>query len=255
MLAARNPRLVLARMPSVGLSGPYRNYLGFGVNFEGLCGLTWLRGYPDLDLSENEHVFHMDAASGASGAFAVLAALRRREQTGRGELIELSQCENMLNHIGELLVDARLERHRARAAGQPAPHPGPPGRLSLRGRGPVGGDLGGRRPRVGGPVRPDRGARAGGPRRGRAPAAPRRAGPAAGRVDLAPDRSGRLRRLPGTGRGRRAGAARARGPGRPPLPGPGDVPAQRLRGDSAPTTTPPTPGTGTARRCAGDRSR
>jgi crotonobetainyl-CoA:carnitine CoA-transferase CaiB-like acyl-CoA transferase len=105
-LSARNPRLIEVRMPSVGLAGPYRDYLGFGVNFEGLCGLTSLRGYPDLDLTENEAVFHMDAASGASGAFAALAALRRREATGRGELVELSQSENMLNHIGELLIDA-----------------------------------------------------------------------------------------------------------------------------------------------------
>lgn len=105
-LRKRNPRLILIRMPSVGLEGPYRNYLGFGVNFEGLCGLTAIRGYDDVDLSEGETVFHMDAASGSAGAFAALMALRRRERTGTGEMIELSQSENMLNHIGELLVDA-----------------------------------------------------------------------------------------------------------------------------------------------------
>ncbi len=105
-LHAVNPRLILVRMPSVGLTGPYRGFLGFGVNFEALCGLGSLRGYLDADLSENEAVFHMDAASGSAGAFAVLAALRRRERTGVGELIELSQSENMLNHIGELLIDA-----------------------------------------------------------------------------------------------------------------------------------------------------
>lgn len=105
-LHERNPRLILIRMPSVGLRGPYRDYLGFGVNFEGLCGLTAIRGYDDVDLSESEVVFHMDAASGSAGALAALMALRRRERTGVGEMIELSQSENMLNHIGELLIDA-----------------------------------------------------------------------------------------------------------------------------------------------------
>lgn len=105
-LHERNPNLILVRMPSVGLSGPYRDYLGFGVNFEALCGLTAIRGYQDVDLSEGETVFHMDAASGSAGAFAVLTALHRRRSTGVGELIELSQSENMLNHIGELLIDA-----------------------------------------------------------------------------------------------------------------------------------------------------
>ena len=124
ILHARNPRLILLRMPSVGSTGPYRGYLGFGVNFEGLCGLTALRGYPDLDRSESENVYHMDAASGSAGAFAVLTALRRRDQTGEGELVELSQSENMLNHIGEYLIDAERtgvehstigNRHRTRA--------------------------------------------------------------------------------------------------------------------------------------------
>lgn len=105
-LHARNERLILMRMPSVGLTGPYRSYLGFGVNFEALCGLSALRGYLDGDLSENEAVFHMDAASGSAGAFAALMALRRRERTGVGELVELAQSENMLNHIGEYLIDA-----------------------------------------------------------------------------------------------------------------------------------------------------
>ena len=105
-LRARNPKLILVRMPSVGLEGPYRDYLGFGVNFESLCGLTAIRGYRDGDLSEADTVFHMDAASGSAGAFAALMALRRRERTGVGELIELSQSENMLNHIGELIIDA-----------------------------------------------------------------------------------------------------------------------------------------------------
>jgi crotonobetainyl-CoA:carnitine CoA-transferase CaiB-like acyl-CoA transferase len=105
-LHARNPRLVMVRLPSVGLEGPYRDYLGFGVNFEALCGLNALRGYRDADASENEAVFHMDAASGSAGALATLMALRRRQQTGQGELVEVSQSENMLNHIGELLVDA-----------------------------------------------------------------------------------------------------------------------------------------------------
>ncbi len=105
-LHARNERLILVRMPSVGLTGPYESYLGFGVNFEALCGLGSLRGYVDGDLSENEPVFHMDAASGAAGALAAVMALRRREETGVGELVELSQSENMLNHIGEYLIDA-----------------------------------------------------------------------------------------------------------------------------------------------------
>jgi crotonobetainyl-CoA:carnitine CoA-transferase CaiB-like acyl-CoA transferase len=106
VLRHRNPRLVVLRMPSLGLSGPSAGYIGFGAHVEALCGLTALRGYRDLDLTSSGGTYHMDPSSGAGGAFAVLAALRRRERTGRGELIEFAQAENLLQHIGEQLVDA-----------------------------------------------------------------------------------------------------------------------------------------------------
>jgi crotonobetainyl-CoA:carnitine CoA-transferase CaiB-like acyl-CoA transferase len=102
---ARNPRLVMVRLPSTGLDGPYRHYLGFGSNMEALLGLTAIRGYRDLDVGENDSVYHMDAATGGTAAFATLAALRRRERTGVGELVELAQAENLLNHIGDVLID------------------------------------------------------------------------------------------------------------------------------------------------------
>lgn len=105
-LHERNERLVVLRMPALGLDGPRSSYVGFGANFEALCGLTSLRGYADGDPSLTGSVYYMDAASGAAGAFAALVALRRRDRTGTGEQVELAQGENMLNVIGEYLIDA-----------------------------------------------------------------------------------------------------------------------------------------------------
>jgi crotonobetainyl-CoA:carnitine CoA-transferase CaiB-like acyl-CoA transferase len=130
----RNERLIAIRMPSVGLDGPYRNYLGFGVNFEALCGLGAIRGYTDADLSENDSVFHMDAASGSAGAFATLMALRRRERTGVGELVEVSQSENMLNHIGELLIEAQWTGVEHQPLGNRHPVRAPQGCYPCRGQ-------------------------------------------------------------------------------------------------------------------------
>lgn len=126
-VSARNPRLSMVRLPSVGLDGPYRNYLGFGVNFESLCGLTAIRGYPDADPADTDAVFHMDAATGAMGAVAVMAALRERDRTGRGSLVELSQCENMINHIGELVVEASATGVRHDRMGNRHPERAPQG--------------------------------------------------------------------------------------------------------------------------------
>ena len=105
-LHARNPRLVVLRMPALGLDGPMSSFVGFGANFEALCGLTSLRGYQDGDPTTTTPVYYMDAARGTAGAFASMVALRRRNRTGQGEQIELAQGENMLNLVGEYLVDA-----------------------------------------------------------------------------------------------------------------------------------------------------
>lgn len=106
VLSARNPRLIAVRMAPLGLSGPYRHFIGFGVHFEGLCGATALRGYRDEPPTLTWPTFHMDPATGTAGAFAVMAALRRRERSGVGELIEFAQAENMMQHLGEYYVDA-----------------------------------------------------------------------------------------------------------------------------------------------------
>ena len=118
-----NPRTVVLRMPPMGLEGPYSDWVGFGANFEALCGLTGLRGYADEDPTSLTSVFHMDPASAATAAFALLAVLRRRDGidgnggTGVGELIEFSQSENVMQHIGEYFIDAASTGTRHRPVG------------------------------------------------------------------------------------------------------------------------------------------
>ena len=120
---AVNPRTIVLRMPPMGLEGPYSDWVGFGANFEALCGLTGLRGYADDDPTSLTSVFHMDPASAATAAFAVLAVLGRRDGvdgtggTGVGELIEFSQSENVMQHIGEYFIDAAANGTRHRPLG------------------------------------------------------------------------------------------------------------------------------------------
>jgi len=126
-LHARNPRLIELRMPSLGLTGPYADYVGFGAHMEALCGLSSLRGYPDLDPTSLDTTYYMDPASGVAGAFATLAALRRRDRTGVGELVELAQAENLMGYIGEYLIDASLTGEPHECHGNRHPHRAPQG--------------------------------------------------------------------------------------------------------------------------------
>jgi crotonobetainyl-CoA:carnitine CoA-transferase CaiB-like acyl-CoA transferase len=107
-LQARNPRLVIVRMPATGLTGDWAGYTGFGAQFDGLTGMLWLCGPRDSELMTSPGTTYMDAASGPGAAFATMAALRYRRATGRGQFVEFDQSENILNHLGDVFVDCQL---------------------------------------------------------------------------------------------------------------------------------------------------
>jgi crotonobetainyl-CoA:carnitine CoA-transferase CaiB-like acyl-CoA transferase len=107
-LLERNPRLIVMRLPPAGLTGDWATFKGFGGQFDGLSGLSWLTGHHDEEVVDAPATIYMDAATGPAAAFAVLAALHYRDATGRAQLIELAQLENMLGHLGDVLVDLQL---------------------------------------------------------------------------------------------------------------------------------------------------
>jgi crotonobetainyl-CoA:carnitine CoA-transferase CaiB-like acyl-CoA transferase len=124
-LAAVNPRIIVLRMPSYGLSGPYKNYRSFGTHMEGMTGHHYLRSYPHLDPSMIGDAFTVDAASGVRGAFAVVMALRHRRRTGEGQHIELAQAENFLSYLGEYILDYSMNGRSPAPQGNHHPYRAP----------------------------------------------------------------------------------------------------------------------------------
>ena len=106
-----NPRLILLRMPAFGLEGPYSHYRAFGLHVEAMIGHTHLRNYqgqaPGL-LSES---LASDGLAGVQGALTVLMALRHRERTGKGQLIEMALPEGFLPTLGEFIMDYTMNGH------------------------------------------------------------------------------------------------------------------------------------------------
>ena len=107
-LKAVKDDIIMLRMPAYGSTGPYRDYRAHGVHIEGVVGHTLLRGYEDTDPSYNTTVLMSDAAAGAQGAFAVMAALHHRKRTGEGQLVELGQAENVFPFLGEFYMDYQM---------------------------------------------------------------------------------------------------------------------------------------------------
>ncbi|MBI3329067.1 MAG: CoA transferase [Nitrospinae bacterium] len=133
VLSRSRPDLIMVSMPAFGMSGPYKNYQGFGSNAEAVCGLTWLRTYSDSDPTLTSTTLHMDAASGPAAAFAILAALHYRQRTGKGQFIDFGQAENMLQQIGEILMDYTLNGRSQTSLGNRHPVMAPHGCYPCKG--------------------------------------------------------------------------------------------------------------------------
>ncbi len=121
------PDLILLSMPAAGHSGPLKDVRTYGNALASLTGLDSLTGYGPGEVIPFEQPM-ADAHNGVLGAFAVLAALHARRQTGEGQLIELSQQEGLSHLIAPAFLDYRLNgrvggplgnRH---PLGQAAPH-------------------------------------------------------------------------------------------------------------------------------------
>lgn len=90
-----NPRLVVVRMPAFGLTGPWRDRVGFAPTMEQIAGLAWVTGLPDGPPIAPRGA--CDPLAGAHAAFATLAALECTGRTGRGQLVEVPMVEAVLN--------------------------------------------------------------------------------------------------------------------------------------------------------------
>ena len=104
-LHRERPDLVMVSMPGWGSDGPYRRYVTLGSGLDAFSGHWILRQYRDADPSEVLPVFHTDATAALSLVFAVVSALFYRQNTGKGQWIDLSQAEAFLPHLSKPIMD------------------------------------------------------------------------------------------------------------------------------------------------------
>jgi crotonobetainyl-CoA:carnitine CoA-transferase CaiB-like acyl-CoA transferase len=123
VLRATNPTVVIARMPAFGLDGPWRNRVGFAPTMEQLSGMAWLTGYPDGPPTAPRGA--CDPLAGAHAAFAVLAALERRDQTEDGLLVEVPMIEVALNVTAEQMLEYQRTGEVLERQGNRGPHAAP----------------------------------------------------------------------------------------------------------------------------------
>jgi len=101
VLHARNPGLVILRVTGFGQDGPYASRPGFATMAEAMSGFAAINGEPDGP-PLLPPIALTDEVAALAGAFAVMVALRHRDRTGEGQIIDVNLLESMLQMMSAL---------------------------------------------------------------------------------------------------------------------------------------------------------
>jgi crotonobetainyl-CoA:carnitine CoA-transferase CaiB-like acyl-CoA transferase len=101
-LRENNPGLIMARISAYGQTGPYANRPGFGRIANAFGGISFLAGFPDRAPVIPGSATLADYLSGLYAALGVLLAVRARDKSGIGQMIDIGLYESIFRILDEL---------------------------------------------------------------------------------------------------------------------------------------------------------
>jgi succinyl-CoA:(S)-malate CoA-transferase subunit A len=107
-LSAANPGLVYLRVSGYGQTGPYRRRSGFAHIAHAFGGLSFLAGFPGETPVVPGTAPLGDYISSIYGAVGVLLALRHREKTGHGQIVDVGIYEAVFRQLDEIAASYGL---------------------------------------------------------------------------------------------------------------------------------------------------
>jgi crotonobetainyl-CoA:carnitine CoA-transferase CaiB-like acyl-CoA transferase len=131
-LKAVREDIIAVYQPMQGFDGPHRDFLGFGAVLGPITGFNYLTGfagrtpnglgtnYPDYVINPMHTVT------------AIMAALRYRRKTGKGQRIELAQLESSVAALAPALMDYTVNGRTDERTGNRLPHAAPHGAFRCR---------------------------------------------------------------------------------------------------------------------------
>jgi formyl-CoA transferase len=116
VLSQLNPRLIYATIKGFGTYGPYSDFKSFEPIAQAMGGAMSVTGFPE---NPPTYVFPAigDSGTGMHMAIGILAALQQRHATGKGQHVEVSMQDAVVN-----LIRVSLRDHQR--LGRPVPRSG-----------------------------------------------------------------------------------------------------------------------------------
>ncbi len=121
------PDIVMVSMPAFGNSGPWKDFIQYGIGQEQLAGMAYMTGYLDEEGPMKSGINHGDPITGSHGAGAILASLLYRRRVGKGLFIDLSHLDSSISLIGEYMLDLQMNHRNPVKLGNRHPSMAPHG--------------------------------------------------------------------------------------------------------------------------------
>lgn len=112
-LSRENPKLITCSISGFGQDGPYASRAGYDFLIQGMCGVMDITGDPAGE-PQKVGVAVIDLFTGVYATVGILAALRRRDETGEGGHLDISLFDSgvaiLANQAMNFLASGRSPR-------------------------------------------------------------------------------------------------------------------------------------------------
>lgn len=106
-----NPRIIFASISGFGQFGPYRGRPGYDIIAQAMGGLMSVSGWPDSPPTRSGTALG-DVLGGLNCCIGILAAVKSRETTGRGQSVDVALVDSMVSAMETImqiyLVEGRI---------------------------------------------------------------------------------------------------------------------------------------------------
>ena len=117
-LAKINPRLIYCSITGFGQTGPYAHRAGYDFMIQGMGGIMDLTGAPDGEPMKIGVAF-ADIFTGLYAVIGIQAALKVREETGRGQHVDMALLDSLVgvlaNQASNFLVSGKAPKRMGNA--------------------------------------------------------------------------------------------------------------------------------------------
>jgi len=131
--AKLKPDLIWVDQPMQGLMGPHRNRAGFGLVITPVGGLSYTSGFPHRPPIGTGTNYTDYVINPGQLAIIIIAALRRRKMTGKGQHIVMAQVASAATILETTVLDYTVNGRIRERMGNRIPHTAPHGCYRCKG--------------------------------------------------------------------------------------------------------------------------